>query len=281
MHRTVECFYPGRSFPAISVTGRACSLNCKHCAGRYLEGMIPATTPGDLLAVAEALAQRGASGFLLSGGNDSSGKVRLGDFCGAIREVKATTDLRINAHIGLSSAQEIARLVDSGIDSFSVDVYGSDETVREVLGLDVPCDEYFRVVEDLRGAGASVIAPHICVGIHGGALRGELKAVSRLADLAPDALVLISMIPTKGTEYESVAPPSEDALDRVIRRAREELPDTKLMLGCMRSKLDRRSEVSHVMSGLDGIVLPAPSTVQKLQAEGYTLKRRSVCCSMP
>ncbi len=281
MHRTVECFYPGRSFPAISVTGRACALNCKHCAGRYLEGMIPATTPGDLLAVAEALAQRGANGFLLSGGNDSNGKVRLGDFCGAIREVKATTDLRINAHIGLSSAQEIARLVDSGIDSFSVDVYGSDETVREVLGLDVPCDEYFGVVENLRGAGAPVIAPHICVGIHGGALRGELKAISRLADPAPDALVLISMMPTKGTEYESVAPPSEDALDRVIRQARKELPDTKLMLGCMRSKLDRRPEVSHVMSGLDGIVLPAPSTVQKLQAEGYILKRRSVCCSMP
>lgn len=243
--------------------------------------MIPATTPGDLLAVAEALAQRGASGFLLSGGNDSSGKVRLVDYCDAIREVKATTDLRINAHIGLSSSDEIARLVDSGIDSFSVDVYGSDETVREVLGLSVSCDEYFRVVEDLRGAGAPLVAPHICIGVHGGTMKGETKAISRLAGLSPDALVLISMIPTKGTEYESLSPPSEKMVGEVIRRAREELPDAKLLLGCMRSKLDRRSEVSHVRAGLDGIVLPAPSTVQKLQAEGYVLKRRSVCCSMP
>lgn len=281
MHRTVECFYPGKSFPSISVTGRACALNCRHCAGRYLEGMIPATTPGDLLAIAEALAQRGANGFLLSGGNDPSGKVRLGDYCEAISEVKATTDLKVNAHIGLSSRDEIDKLVASGVDSFSVDVYGSDETVREVLGLEASWEDYFRVVGDLRDAGAAVIAPHICIGIHRGEVRDELRAVHRLSKMVPHVLVLISLIPTKGTEYESVSPPSYEAVEAVIRKAREELPETKLVLGCMRSKLDRSSEVSHVTAGLDGIVLPAPSTVQALQSEGFVIKRRSVCCPIP
>lgn len=280
MQRTIECFYPGRSFPAISVTGKACALSCKHCAGRYLEGMIPAPSPEDLLAVAEALAERGANGFLLSGGSDSTGKVELAPFCEAIKEVKATTDLKINAHIGLSSTEEIKRLVGSGIDSFSVDVYGSDETVREVLGLEVSSERYFRVVEDLRDAGADVIAPHICVGIHGGEMRGELKAVSRLASLAPEVLVLISLIPTKGTEYEGVPTPSDESMLSVIRSARKELPGTKVVLGCMRSKLRRHSEVALVRAGLDGIVLPAPSTVHALQSEGFTPKKRSVCCSM-
>ncbi|MBN1678113.1 MAG: radical SAM protein [Candidatus Thermoplasmatota archaeon] len=262
------------------MTGKACALSCKHCAGRYLEGMIPAPSPEDLLAVAEALAERGANGFLLSGGSDSTGKVELAPFCEAIKEVKATTDLKINAHIGLSSTEEIKRLVGSGIDSFSVDVYGSDETVREVLGLEVSSERYFRVVEDLRDAGADVIAPHICVGIHGGEMRGELKAVSRLASLAPEVLVLISLIPTKGTEYEGVPTPSDESMLSVIRSARKELPGTKVVLGCMRSKLRRHSEVALVRAGLDGIVLPAPSTVHALQSEGFTPKKRSVCCSM-
>lgn len=280
MHRTVECFYPGRSFPAISVTGRACALNCKHCAGRYLEGMIPATTPEDLMAVAEAIAERGANGFLLSGGNDQTGKVGLSGFCGAIKEIKATTDLRINAHIGLSSAEEIGRLVESGIDSFSVDVYGSDETVFEVLGLRASSEDYLKVVDDLQRAGAPVVAPHICVGIHGGKMRGELEAVSRLARLTPQVLVLISLIPTRGTEYESVPAPSDEAMMSVLRSAKAELPGTKVVLGCMRSKLNRHSETELVRAGLDGLVLPAPSTVHALQAEGFTLKKRSVCCSM-
>jgi len=242
--------------------------------------MIPATTPEDLMAVADAFAERGANGFLLSGGNDCTGRVDRSGFCGAIKEIKATTDLKINAHIGLSSAEEIRRLVESGIDSFSVDVYGSDETVLEVLGLQASSEDYFKVVEDLQRAGAPVVAPHICVGIHAGKMSGELGAVSRLARLSPQILVLISLIPTRGTEYESARPPSDETMLSMVRSAKTELPGTKVVLGCMRSKLNRHSETELVRAGLDGLVLPAPSTVHALQAEGFTLKKRSVCCSM-
>lgn len=281
MQRTVECFYPGKSFPAISVTGASCSLHCRHCAGKYLSGMIPATSPDSLLAISEALAERGANGFLLSGGNDTSGKVPLSDFIEAIGEIKATTDLSINAHIGLASTQEISRLVGSGVDSFSVDIYGSDETVRDVLGLGVKADEYFRVVSDLMEAGAQSVAPHICVGIHAGQLKGEISALERLAQLQPDKLVLISLIPTRGTAYESVTPPGDDVMASVVRRAGELLPDAKLLLGCMRTKLSRRGEVSLIEAGIDGIVLPASSTVEGLAEKAYHVKKRSVCCCMP
>jgi len=66
----------------------------------------------------------------------------------------------------------------------------------------------------------------------------------------------------------------------VIRKARVDLPDTKLLLGCMRSKIDRSSEFDFVEAGLNGIVLPAPSTVERLKSDGYTIKKRSVCCSL-
>jgi len=33
------------TFPTISVTGSSCALKCKHCNGKVLETMLPATTP--------------------------------------------------------------------------------------------------------------------------------------------------------------------------------------------------------------------------------------------
>ena len=278
--RTIECFYPGDSFPAISITGKACSLNCKHCGRKYLEGMIPATTPDELCAVAEALAHRGAKGFLLSGGADLSGKVRLVDYVDAIKEIKSTTELRINAHVGLISSEDVKRLVGSGIDGFSVDIYGSDETIREVLGINADAQDYLRDYDDFVRWGAPIVAPHICIGIHGGQLVGELAAIEMLGPRAPRTLVLISLIPTKGTQYENVAVPSAGDIMSVVRKAREVLPDTRLLLGCMRSKLDRSNEHSLVAAGLDGIVLPANGTVEKLLAEGYRIRKRSVCCAM-
>jgi hypothetical protein len=242
--------------------------------------MIPAPTPDDLLGIAEALAQRGARGFLVSGGSDAVGKVNLSPFVPAIKEIKSTTDLKINAHVGLTPTEELRQLVSSGIDSFSVDLYGDDLTIHEVLGLDAKADDYFRVFEDLGKLGARTVAPHICLGIHGGELKGELRAIERLKKLEPRTLILISLIPTKGSAYEKVRAPSGNLIRSVIERAREELPDTKLVLGCMRSKLDRTSECDLVRAGLDGIVLPATKTVDRLRADGYAIRRRATCCSL-
>lgn len=281
MTRAIECFYPGISFPAISVTGRSCSLNCKHCSQKYLDGMIPATTCDELLDVAELLAERGANGFLLSGGVDSRGRVPLSELLPAIREVKSTTDLKINAHIGLSSRNEISGLVKSGIDAFSVDVYGSDDTIREVLGLSAKAQDYLDVVSNLNEAGAPMVAPHICVGIHEGGIKGEFAAIDALRKMAPKELVLISLMPTIGTAYERVSPPDKASMMSVLGRARTCLPHTKLLLGCMRSKKDRSWEYDLVMAGLDGIVLPSGSTVERLKQDGFSIKKRSVCCSVP
>lgn len=281
VQRTIECFYPGRSFPAISVTGTACSLNCRHCARKYLEGMIPATTPEELLSIAEALAERGAKGFLLSGGVDPSGRVELSRFVPAIREIKSTTDLKINAHIGLTPRDDIEELVGCGIDSFSVDLYGDESTISAVLGLNAKPADYLRVVAALQELGAPVVAPHICVGVHGGALVGEFAAIDGLAPLNPARLIIISLIPTKGTPFEHVRAPSLDDMLAVVSRARRCLPQTQLLLGCMRSKKNRSWEFDLVKAGLDGIVLPSTSTIERLRNEGFRIRKRAECCSLP
>jgi uncharacterized radical SAM superfamily protein len=241
--------------------------------------MIPATSPEDLVSIAEALAERGARGFLLSGGVDRKGKVDLSEFVPAISEIKSTTDLKINAHLGLTPYDELDALVKSGIDSFSVDVYGSDETIHEVLGLDATVDDYFEVVHNLQRLKAR-IAPHICVGIHRGQLKGESNAISRLKESSPRTLILISLLPTKGTEYEGVTPPGKEMMLSVVSQARAELPSTRLLLGCMRSKFDRSWEADLVDAGLDGIVLPAASTVERLRKKGYAVRKRAECCAL-
>lgn len=279
MERVLECYYPGRGFPSVSTTGRYCSLSCRHCAGRYLEGMVPVSGPEELLSFAKALSDSGGQGFLLSGGCDPTGRVKLESYLPAIRAVKATTGLKINAHIGLATRGEIERLVGAGIDSFSVDVYGDDGTVREVLGIPARAHDYAAVVRDLIDLGASV-APHICVGVRGGRTGHEHAAVGMLAPLAPKTLVLISFIPTRGTEYSSCPPPSGEDVVSVVRHARSELPRTRLLLGCMRSKRDRSWEIDAVRAGLDGMVMPSEGTVRAASELGYTLRKKETCCAI-
>lgn len=280
MNRALDCYYPGKGFPSVSTTGRSCSLSCRHCSSRYLEGMAPATDPEELLSFAHALSEAGGEGFLLSGGSDGSGRVRLERFVPAIKEIKATTTLRINAHIGLTPREELGGLVDSGIDAFSVDIYGDDETIREVLCLDAKTQDYISVVKGLMDLGAPIVAPHVCIGVRGGTLGGEMAALRMLEPISPTTLVLISFMPTKGTAYESRPPPSGEDVISVIRGARAILPRTRLLLGCMRSRRDRAWEPEAVFAGLDGIVLPSTETVRAASALGYTIRKKDVCCAL-
>ncbi len=280
MQRVLDCYYPGKGFPSVSVTGRSCSLKCRHCAGRYLEGMVPITEPEGLVSFAKSLSEAGGKGFLLSGGSDLHGRVHLERFVPAIREIKATTALRVNAHVGLTPREALADLVSSGVDTFSVDVYGDDETVREVLGVEASSEDYLSVVRDLKGLGASSVAPHICAGVMGGEMRGEADALRRLAPLSPDRLVIISLIPTKGTDYASRTPPSGDDVVSFVKTARSALPDARITLGCMRSRRDRSWELDAVLAGLDGIALPSEETVRAAAAMGILIRRRDTCCSL-
>ncbi len=242
--------------------------------------MVQTTTPEDLLKFAKTLEARGAKGFLLSGGSDSNGRVPLSDFTSTITLIKAETSLKINAHIGLTPRDDLMALVRSGIDAFSVDMYGSDETIAEVSGLRATVEDYTRVLKTLKSLGAPVVVPHICVGIHGGQLRGERRAVSEVADIGVPVLVLISLIPTEGTSYATLLPPSPSDMIEIISLARERMPETKLVFGCMRSKRNRSWEFDAVQAGLDGIVMPSESTVALLKKSGFTIRRRETCCSL-
>ncbi len=59
------------SFPAFSITGGACALNCDHCQAKILEPMIAAPSPAELERKVRDLVQlKDLRGFLLSGGSN-------------------------------------------------------------------------------------------------------------------------------------------------------------------------------------------------------------------
>ena len=55
-------------FVSVSVTGRSCYLNCRHCGKKLLQAMLPARMPENFWRTCLRLKKYGARGVLVSGG---------------------------------------------------------------------------------------------------------------------------------------------------------------------------------------------------------------------
>lgn len=273
-----HAYYPGKSFPSVSVTGTACSLHCKHCNAHYLEGMHPALTPEDLINFAENLKKSGGEGFLLSGGSDRRGVVPLMRYAQAIRRIKEETDLLINAHIGFADRDEIEALVSAGVDVFSVDIVGDSSSVKRIYGLQKTTEDYILLLNNLEDAGAAVV-PHITAGLDFGRIRGEYNALEMVSGYRFKALVLLSLIPTRGTAMENLPPlPEEDFLS-LLKHAIEHF-NGDVLAGCMRPRHQRKWEIEAVKSGISGIVIPSAPTLSFVKESGMGLEVHNHCCAL-
>ena len=115
-----------------------------------------------------------------------------------IKQIKEDTDLIIKLHTGLVDHNLAAAIVDAGVDIASVEVVGSNETIREIFNFDATRDSYTVTLENLESAGMPFIVPHICVGLHYGQLKGEFTALQMIKESCdPAVLVLIVFRPSK------------------------------------------------------------------------------------
>ena len=77
------------SFPAFSITGGACALNCDHCQAKILEPMLPATSPAELeRKVRDLILLKDLRGFLLSGGSNRQNEVPYERYYPTIERLK-------------------------------------------------------------------------------------------------------------------------------------------------------------------------------------------------
>lgn len=274
--------YPNPKFSTISITGERCALDCKHCGGHYLKHMIPCPTPSSLYETCLNLAANGTRGVLISGGYNEEGWVPLEGFLEAIESVKRETGLFLNVHTGLVPPKTARGLGEAGVDMVSFDMIGSNETVKYVLGIKRKAKDYERTLRMLARE-ISHVATHICVGLHEGRLKGERKALSMVEDVDISALVFLVLIPTPGTSFEKVQPPSSTEVGELIAETRLKFTDIPLALGCMRPRDDGRveTELQAIRAGIDRIVLPSTEAVGAARTMGLEIRQLGACCGVP
>ncbi|MDD1771756.1 MAG: radical SAM protein [Methanomassiliicoccales archaeon] len=266
--RRAVLFRPGADFPSISVTGRSCALMCRHCQGRYLQGMTPVQGPEELLSSAEGLVARGAEGFLLSGGCDDQGKVPLSPYLDTVRRIKSTMPLDVNLHPGLVSEDEAAEIARSDADRISFDLVLDDDVIRNDMHMDRSPTDYLRSFHALCRAASGRVTPHILLGL--GDEKMELEAVKVAASEDVPCVILLSLLGEKVDDWQ----------ERLVRAveigASSPVP---IILGCMRPRGHPGTEMAAMEAGAAGIACPSPATVGAIKGKGWEIVWRKECCA--
>jgi uncharacterized radical SAM superfamily protein len=268
------------SFPSISITGSLCALRCKHCNGKVLNTMYPATTPKRLIALCKKLKEKGAVGCLISGGCLADGSVPLDKFISAVAQIKRDLGLITVVHTGVIDRKSAEKLKKAGVDTALIDVIGDEDTIREIFRLNAKITDYERSLANLNDAGMPTV-PHVLVGLHHGELKGELRALEMIRKYKPSAVIIISFTPIHGTEMESVSPPRPMDVARIILIARLMMPKTPLVLGCMRAKDTQKPDTEKlaVRAGVNAMAFPSEATIKLAEHMGYQVSFSPTCCS--
>lgn len=267
-------------FPTISVTGKHCALNCKHCGGQVLKTMYTATTPEKLFTLCTQLRHRGAVGCLISGGCLPDGSVPLQRFINTIGKIKQELALTVLVHTGIINYGTAERLREAGVDAALIDIIGSDETIKEIYSLNTKIEDYENSLKALHDARLHSV-PHVIVGLHYGRLRGEMQALEMISKYKASALVVIAFMPIRGTVMEKIEPSKPIEVAKVIAIARLMLPKMPIALGCMRPKGEHRSEtdILAIKAGVDAVAFPAEEAIKFAEKRGHKIVFSPFCCS--
>ena len=268
------------AFPSISVTGRDCALKCKHCCGRLLNAMIPAESPRVLRKVFQELHERNVAGCLVSGGCGLDGAVPLEPFIDVMTEAKRNFGLRMVVHTGILGENIGKKLGRVGIDAALIDVIGSEETLREIYGLEHGVEKYDDSLSLLEREGIPVV-PHVLVGLHYGTLRGEFDALKMVARHNPAAVIIIGLTPLRRTPMAHCSPASPNDVVSVIVEARKLMPRKPIALGCARpkGKIREQTDVLAVEAGVNGIANPDPKAIELARNLSLDYGFSDLCCS--
>ena len=265
----VEFVYPTRTLPLRS-TEATCALNCAHCGGHYLKGMY---------SLGEALKPRstGEESYLISGGCDVQGRVPHLDHLTAIK--KLAQQGGVNLHTGLVD-EDVARELGKLAQVVSFDFVVDQETIDQVYGLKATPQDFIDTYQRLRRY--SHVVPHLCLGLKGGEIKGEYKALEALKEGGAEAISFIVFRPTPGTLMAQCLPPALDEVARVLATARIMFPKTPLYLGCMRPGGRYRGQLDSLAlhAGVNKIVHPSPPARALTEELGLTVTRGEECCSL-
>ena len=255
-------YYPMPNFIPISIS--PCKLMCKHCMGKYLEGMKKVYNKNELLE----FANKNLNGILISGGFDRKGRLmNLKKMLPAMKILK--NNFCIALHPGFID-EKTAYEISKSTDIVFVDL-PSNNAIKNVYGLNAKTDDYFKNMEILINAGAKV-SPHITVGLNYGKIE-EWELLDRVRNYPITKLVIDVIIPTKGTPFENVSINIEE-LKNFFKEAKKKIK--RIALGCMRPR-NGIDKIAYEI-GIKEIAVPSIHLLQNLKEE---VIKRNVCCGCP
>lgn len=271
-----------QQFRSISLTGSSCALQCDHCQGQILRGMVPAAGKGRLMEVCRRFAAAGTTGVLVSGGSDRDGRVPLAAYRHELLQLKEELGLNVLVHTGLVDPETAEALAAARVDGALIDVIGSQATAEEVYHLNAPPAAFDRSLALLEEQNVPVL-PHIVMGLHYGHFAGEQLALEIVARHRVAGLVLVALMPLVGTPMESIPPPPLAEMAAFMDRARAALPASPLILGCAGPAGEVKVELerSAIDMGLDAIAFPAEATVAYARRKGIQPRFHESCCGLP
>jgi lipoyl synthase len=271
------------SFPAFSVTGSACALNCDHCQAKILEPMISATNPAELdRKVRDLVFLKDLRGFLLSGGSNRRNEVPYDRYYSVVEKLKRDFPyLRIAVHSALLDERRARRMEAAGVDVAMMDVIGAQETIRDVYHLDRSVADFEATLAALSTTKMDVV-PHIVVGLHYGRLLGEENALDIVSRHKVAALILVVVTPIYAPADRPFATISTDDVAKVLVAARQRIDHAPVQLGCVRPAGRHKliTDAYAVMAGFDGIAYPAEGIVALARAVGRPIEQEHACCSI-
>ncbi len=270
-------YYPGKSFPSISLTGNHCAQNCLYCDKYYLKNMKAVSTPNDLLHFALELEKNNGKGMLISGGYNEESIVPFEPYLGIIAKIKQETNLKINIHPGLINKKQAQKLVKVGIDSVSFDLITDDEVITEIVQNGKTGNDYKKSYEIMIKAGLNVV-PHICLGLFYGSEKGNLKTLEYILQQKPKLVVFLGFIPTKGTPMANSDTIHPNFLAKVLTYTRLNNPEIEQSLGCMRVR-KYEYERNAILAGINRIAVPKNKALDYAQTEfKLKIRKEEKCC---
>ncbi len=271
------------SFPAFSITGGACALNCDHCQAKILEPMIAATNPAELeRKVRDLVMLKELGGFLLSGGSNRRNEVPYERYYPTIEKLKREfPQLRIAVHSALLDETRAKRMESAGVDVAMMDVIGAQETIRDVYHLDRPVADFEATLAALSATTMDVV-PHIVIGLHYGRLLGEENALDIISRHKIAALILVVVSPIYAPADKPFATIGTEDVAKVFVAARQRIRNAPVQLGCIRPAGTHKmiTDAYAVMAGFDGIAYPAQGIVELARAVGRPIEQEHACCSI-
>ncbi|MBN1277122.1 MAG: hypothetical protein JXA35_06490 [Deltaproteobacteria bacterium] len=267
-------------YPAVSITGNRCELQCEHCRGKLLEPMIQISDREELVNTAYKFAEKGAHGILLTGGSDSNGMLPWKTFSDAIAAIKDNTSLFLSAHTGFPDYESCLLLKKAGVRQALVDVMGDDTTATQIYHLN-GLNRLISSLDAISQSGLSFV-PHIVAGLYYGKIRAERKALEIISRYKPSAVVIVVLTPLKGTPMADVSPPSPVEIGRLIAQARLLMPETPVSLGCERPR-NRDGwlmEKFAIMAGATRMGVWSEEAISEAVNLGLKIRFQATCCSL-